>query len=1092
MIKFCLANHFDDRYRYQIEKLKCLDPLNDSAVVIVPEQYTLQAESELMALLNDRGLLHIEVLSFKRIVHHILQDTAYADKPPISELGKHMLLSEIIENHKAKLDLYAEAYKIEGFLDQLADMITDFRHQGIAADDFKKIKVSEQDSPLFDKKLTEIALIYDDYLKRLNDITFDEDALINHATQLLKEQPLFSGKIVVVSGFSSMTGTEQKLLVELARQSDETFIQLIVDRSAMVDDYARAFLRSLTNKLNESEYLIEENYVTEKPTIADFKSVFERTTASQKGITCLTANHITDELNGVFSDIVKNYQNKQYNWRDMAIVSNQLTNYYRPIKRLAEIYKIPIFVDARRPAITHYIVDFILSLLRAIIYNYRTRDVIKVIKTGFFELTEQQIWQIENSALAYDINGAEWFRAWPEENDLTEAVLAVVDCLKKLKDSFKKANSAKQKIDVLRQFLDDLTVLKRVADDVERLYDTGQYERSEELAQVYNIVDDVFYQVYAIGEQRSLSLERFYELLKMGFEKHEIGIIPQGQDYLMVGNIKRSRLSKLKTIYFVGMDEAAIPSVAARSTIFNDDEMTRLQSIGLERLVTQTYNYNEEVYKTYENILKSDAVNWYYSKATSEGEIIRPSLWFKQLSANQAVAVAAEDLAALNLDDAYAESILQKLAENGATPEATNKLATHFNSATSARKVRAFIDGRHYHNRAPKLDEALISRLYGNQFSASVSRLESYAACPYQHFISYGLRPKDEKEVDLDFIDIGDFYHKIIENVMNDWVALGLTEVDEKLLAEIYQRHYDAYLTKNYRFQYNAKNRYFALRLKGVLATSLRQVVEQLALGAFADISNEVKFANSADAAIPAINLYNQAGKTVNLRGVIDRLDVANIDDTNYLRIVDYKSSAKKLDVNEVLHGLQLQLMIYLNAACHFVKATKNKSVKPFGAFYFSVDEVTINDNQALLSDTTDSVLAAHQLNGVFVDNVELLIALDSSFADGEASKIIDAKHAKGGIKANRQNMTAAELEILKDYALLKAKQLAGQIYAGNIAIKPVLAGGKAPCTYCGYNDICRFDNTKTGEDYQRFSSKQDRAVTFAIMEEELSDELNA
>ncbi len=1092
MIKFCLANHFDDSYRYQIDKLKRLDPLNDSAVVIVPEQYTLQAESELMTLLNDKGLLHIEVLSFKRIVHHILQDTAYADKPPISELGKHMLLSEIIEHHQAKLDLYAESYKIEGFLDQLSNIITDFRHQGIAADDLKKIKISEQDSPLFDKKLTEIALIYDAYLARLNDITFDEDALINHATQLLKEKLLYSGKVVVVSGFSSMTGSEQKLLVELACQSNDTFIQLIVDRSAVVDDYVRTFLRSLTNQLNESEYLIEENYVNEKPTVIDFKSLFESTITSQKGIACLTANHITDELNGVFSDIVNNYQNKQYSWRDMAIVSNQLTNYYRPIKRLAETYKIPIFVDARRPAITHYIVDFILSLLRAILYNYRTRDVIKVIKTGFFELTEQQIWQIENSALAYNINGTDWFKVWPEDNDLAETVLTVVNRLKQLKDSLKKAISAKQKIDVLRQFLDDLTVLKRVADDVERLYETAQYERSEELAQVYNIVDDVFYQVYAIGEQRNLSLERFYERLKMGFEKHEIGIIPQGQDYLMVGNIKRSRLSKLKIIYFVGMDEAAIPSVASHSTIFNDDEMVRLQSIGLERLATQTYNYNEEVYKTYENILKSDAIKWYYSRLTSEGEIKRPSLWFNQLSSNQMVAVTAEDLAALSLDEAYAESILQTLAENNNIQQTASELTDYFNGAAAKRKVDAYIDGRHYYNYAPKLDEALISQLYGNQFSASVSRLESYAACPYQHFISYGLRPKDEKEVDLDFIDIGDFYHKIIENVMNDWVALGLPEVDEKILDEIYQKHYDAYLNKNYRFQYNAKNRYFALRLKGVLATSLRQVVEQLALGAFGDISNEVKFANSADAAIPAINLYNQAGKTVNLRGVIDRLDVANVVDTNYLRIVDYKSSAKKLDVNEVLHGLQLQLMIYLNAACHFVKATKNKSVKPFGAFYFSVDEVTINDNQALLSDTAESILAAHQLNGVFVDNIELLTALDSSFADGEASKIIDAKHAKGGIKANRQNMTAAELEILKDYALLKAKQLARQLYAGNIAIKPVLSGGKVPCTYCGYNDICRFDNSKTGEDYQRFNSKQDRAVTFAIMEEELSDELNA
>ncbi len=1097
MIKFCLANHFDANYRYQIDQLKQL-AADQSAIVIVPEQATLQAEyelldllqteNELLELLDCKGLLQIEVLSFKRIVQRILSDTSYADKRPLSDLGKQMLLADIIESGREQLDLYGEAHKIRGFLDQLSAVISDFRHQGIVADDLTKLLRQPDDAPLFDKKLTEIGYIYAQYLARLDATTFDDDGLIKRATELLAERPLFADKTVIVSGFSSMTGSEQQLLIALARQAAKTTVHIVVDDGQVVDCYARTFLDGLIAKMGDLQYVISENFRPPSAAVRAFRSVIDASTAPPGGIACFVANNSRAELEAVFSDIVRHYQTGDYRWRDMAIVTNQLVNYHRSIKRLAEIYKIPIFIDARRPAISHYIVDFILSLLRAILYNYRLRDVVKLLKTGFFELTERQIWQIENIALAYHINGKDWFDNLPADDDLRAAIAALMASLKTLQNSLQAAASGEQKIAALRSYLDDLAVLTRVADDVDQLYAAAEYERSEELAQVYNIIDDVFYQIYAATTQRNLSLEQFYDLLKLGFEKYEIGIIPQVQDYLIVGNIKRTRLAKLKAIYFIGMDETAIPSAVSRSTIFNDDEMMRLQAIGLERLATQAYNYNEEVYKSYENILKADVVKWYYGKATPEGDVVRPSIWFEQIGGVQATNLTPAYLAALNLDEAYLERLLFDLADANAAVDGA-ALAEHF-SATAAAKAAAFSAGRRYQNSAPQLNEALISQLYGSQFSASVSRLESYAACPYQHFVKYGLKPKVEKEVDLDFLDIGDFYHKIIENVVNSWLVLPPDQRTTGQFDDIYLRHYEAYLEQHYRFRYNDKNCYFALRLRGVLKTALQQVVRQLAIDSFTEISSEVSFANRPDALMPALNLYDRADAVVNLRGVVDRLDVAIVGAENYLRIVDYKSSAKKLDVQEVLHGLQLQLMIYLNAACQFMTRQSGSSVRPFGAFYFSVGEVTIDDDDGRVTDIADNLLAAHQLNGVFVADDAVIAQLDSSFADDGASKIIDAKRAAQGVKPNRQSVTAEQLDTLKDYALYKAKQLARQIYSGVIAIKPVLSSAKTPCDYCQYGDICRFDATKSHENYARLDGVA-RDEALSTMKEKMSDELN-
>ncbi len=1091
MIKLCLANHFSAEYRYQVDLLKSLDSLTESAIVIVPEQSTLQTESELIGLLNSKGLLNIEVLSFKRIVRTILRDTIYDGKPPISDLGKQMLLAEIIEDGKDELELYAAAYKIKGFLEQLSDLIGDFRHQGIVAGDLAKLGEQSADSVLFSKKIAEISYIYDAYLARLDAVAFDEDGLIEQAIAQLAKRPIFADKTVVVSGFSSMTGSEQNLLVALANQARRVNVHVVVDSAGLVDDYARTFVRSLTDKLATKAYQVERDFTAESAAVKSYKAIFGAAPAARQGISCMAAANSRAELDALFVDVVNNYQTGRYRWRDMAVVSNQLAQYYRQIERLAARYKVPIFIDGRRPAIGHYIVDFILTLLRTLLYFFRLREVIKVMKTGFFNIDERLVWQLENWALAHDVNGADWFGDWRDQAELETTVKPILSQLRDLKGDLEQALSAEQKVVILRQYLTDLGVFERVAADVEQRYAAGDYQRSEELAQVYNIIDDVFYQVYAIGRQRSLSLEQFYTLLKIGFENFEIGIIPQGQDYLVVGNIKRTRLAQLKTLYFIGMDEEAIPSAALRASLFNDAEMMHLRSIGLEGLPTQMYSYQEEVFKTYEKILKADAVKWYYAKSTLEGDLRRPSLWFKQLGDAQSVTVSNRQIAELGLVEVYAANLLNQLATDLNISVNYDAWQDQLDDGAAQRQVEAFRAGRSYRNCAPKLNENLIAQLYGRQLNASISRLESYAGCPYQHFISYGLRPKVDKQVDLDFLDIGDFYHKIIENVMNDWLASGLMVYDEAQLTAFYQKHYDAYLEQHYRFRYNAKNRYFARRLKSVLATSLKQAVRQLLAGNFSAIHNEVQFSNRSDAALPALKLYERDGRTVHLHGVIDRLDLATTAATDYLRIVDYKSSPKRLDVTEVLHGLQLQLMIYLNAACRLNDGAANKPLQPFGAFYFAVDEVVIDDDAGAVGDIDEQLLAAHQLDGVFIDSDEALNAVDRDFAELGSSQVIKARAGKTGVKVNHQVVTADELNVLKDYALLKATKLADQIYRGDIAIAPVLRGAKTPCQYCHYGDICRFDVSKGSEDYHRLMGDQDRADVLAQMKGALADEFN-
>ncbi len=1073
MLNILIDNHYLSDYRYFKSELKSAVSEDRAVFVIVPEQYTFEAERDLLELLNAEALLTVEVLSLKRLVHRLIHNALNAEKP-LSKLGKKMLISQIISDKKSELALYKEADSLVGLLDKLTDLIVEFRQQDIALEDINSLASELGDDSLLGRKLIELSLIYNAYITRLADNSYDEADEIKKAISILKHKTMFADTTIVIEAFSSMTKLEQELVFALAKQSDQLYLRLIGERKQKpIFTYSNQFVNLMINNAKNAgvNYKLEHN--REKPTkfVQSFSSIFEYTPSEEQVIVMRRFQTITEEIEYLFMELMQHHINDSTAWREMAILTGDLTTYYPLLKRLAKDYQIPVFTDARRPASVHFVIDFILTTLKTINKGMRGRDVIKVLKTGFFSVEENTLFHCENIVIERGIKGKAWQDDWDNDEEFRQAMVPALNSLLNLKSSLAKAKLLADKIMVLKEFLAENHILEQIAEQSKELFNQGEYERAEELAQIYNVIDDVFYQLYLLDDKKVISNAKFYQILKIGFDNSEIGIIPNANDYVLCGNIKRTRTGKIKYLYLLGMTESALPSSQISAELFSDSECSLLKQRGFEYLTTSNDAYDEEVYKTYEHITKV-STNIYMSYASEDllANPVKPSLWFTQLAdlGNlEETTLSLGRLAEFGLEKALSKQIMKAFLNNQSL--SSDDLARFKYLKNSLHSLDSFFDANIV-NSILKIDGQLAKQIYGQDLALSVSRLERFANCPFQHFVNYGLKPIIRQEAELNPIDAGNLFHKVLEYSFNH---LDILLNAENKLDSLIDKAVNEYITDKFRYRLNAQNAYYTKRLSQALNPALKALIKQYNSVEFKNYANEFAFRD-----------FPLANGDMTVKGVIDRIDIAESAKGSYLQIIDYKSSDKRLDSLSIYHGLKLQLMLYLNVARKEISKKLAKKIQSYGAFYFNLSEPVLNDIKT--ADLIKEIDKHYHLDGFLVNDADVQKQLDTALAENKSSLVTALKVKNDGdLYKNRQLISAEEIDLLSDYAIYKASNLARDIYNGNCAVKPIRNGSQSACQYCDYRTICQFDSQKTSFAYTDLEKLEQEEI-FKRIEKEL------
>lgn len=401
-------------------------------------------------------------------------------------------------------------------------------------------------------------------------------------------------------------------------------------------------------------------------------------------------------------------------------------------------------------------------------------------------------------------------------------------------------------------------------------------------------------------------------------------------------------------------------------------------------------------------------------------------------------------------------------------------------------QVDKLIDTAFYRYLDSALSRQVTRALYGSVLQNSVSRLEKYAACAYAHFLQYGLALKERDEYSFEDVDMGNVFHGILELFAEKLTQQNYTwfdfpkEAGERILdeaIEAYAVNYGETILYS-----NARNQYLLKRIRRILSRTVRTLQAQLRKGSFLPEHFEMSFTMLED--LDAVNIALTDREKMKLRGRIDRIDTCEEEDTVYVKIIDYKSGNRKFDLAALYYGLQLQLVVYMNAAVEIEQRKyPEKKVVPAAMLYYHIADPVIEDGQALTPEQLNlKLLQELKMTGMVSENEKVISLLDKEFED--KSDILPIERKKdGSFSARSSIISEKDMKTVSNYVNYKIKELGVGILQGNIAVNPCEQNGNSACTYCAYGSICGYDTEIPGYEMRQLEKlSKEEAVT--LMEE--------
>ena len=594
--------------------------------------------------------------------------------------------------------------------------------------------------------------------------------------------------------------------------------------------------------------------------------------------------------------------------------------------------------------------------------------------------------------------------------------------------------------------------------------------------------------VLVFGDE-NITFESYMQILKTGLGESKLGTIPMAQDEVTVGDVDRSRSHKIKAVFIIGLNDGMFPSINKAEGFLNDDDREKIKQNGVELAkgtIDRIYEDNFNIYKAFTTA--EEKIFLSYSSSDMEGKSLRPSVLVSRIKKIFEGLKETSDVIYRKSEISTKENTFKELLINLREFRDGNEIDTKWfdvynlynESEEWHEKLASAVKALNYTNTAEKIKKENVEKMYGSTLKTSVSKLEQYSGCPFSYYLKYGLKLNDKETFNVEAVDTGSFMHDVIDNFFGiiEERNINLKEITdeelEKIVAEIVSEKLK--LNRNYIFTTTEKYKVLSNRLQKVVTMSVKYIVQSLKQSEFEVFGHELEF--GGDGQYKPITVITEDGKKVEITGKIDRVDIMKNPDGTYVRIIDYKSSVKNIDLNQVFYGLQLQLLTYLNETC------KVEDFIPAGVLYFNLTNPTIGTDKNLTDEEVEEKIRQEfKMKGLILADVNIIKKMDTNIENEPKgiSKIIPATIKKDGEISDRGTsaVTKEQFVYLQKYMEKIIKQISEEILQGNIEVKPYYNAStkKTPCEYCKYKSICRFDENTKNNEYKYISKLNKDAV---------------
>ena len=1071
--------------------------------LIVPNQMALMAEKKLMEITNNVSLINTEVITFNRMAFRVRNEIGGAKKTNLSKSGKAMLLYDILCKQKDSLNFLGKSSEN---VDIIGNSITEFKKHRIDINKLREECNNTQDMYL-KLKLNDMITMYKEFESSIQNRFLDENDVLDILNNQIVESNQFKDAIIYIDEFVGFTTQEYQIIAKLLQIAKQVNITICTDNLMQNEELDKDIfyaskntgikliniakeygieieedvkLKNLYRFKNEELKHLEENF---------YKIPYKKYEEEPKNIKMFLANNQYSEIEHIATQIVKLVRNEEYRYKDISVITKNLSIYSSLIKVIFSNYNIPVFIDEKRELSENIIVKFLISVLEICNKNWSYESVFNYLKTGFVNIEREEIFKLENYCIRWGIKGNKWYKEdWnyvgkdeytKEEVDrLNELRRMIVKPIRNLQEKAKKDNTFLNLTKILYEFLQEMKLEETIKLKINKLEEKGFIELANEYETSFKVLIELFDEIVLVFGEEKTNFDKYISTLKIGLKNTGLGKIPATQDEVIVGDVSRSRSHKVKAVFIIGINDGEFPSVYKDEGFFNDKDREYLKEQGFELANGSLENLYEENFNIYKAFtVAEEKLFLSYASSDNEGRTLRPSILItkmKKIYSNlqETSDIISQEKEIITKNNTF-DNLIEKLNDYQEGKDVEDiwfdVLNYYENDALWKSRLLKSLEGIIYTNIPEQIKPEFVKKLYGETLHTTISRLERYRSCPFSFYLEYGLKLKEKKSLKLDPIDTGSFMHEVIdtffENVSNKKISIKEIEnADiEKIVKQIVEEKLN--LTSNYIFKSIPKFIILTNRLCRLVTLSIIYIVQGLKNTDFEVVGNEIEFKNGKE--YRPIEIVTKDGKKVEITGKIDRIDLAKDETGKYIRIIDYKSSAKDINLNEVLAGLQLQLITYLDAVC------QDKDLIPAGILYFGLVEPKIDKGKRTKDITEEEIeqkLREHfRMNGLVLAEMNIINMMDNKLKDGEKSDVIPVKIKKDGTMDKTSKVVSRkEFEILQKYVKNTLAQISKEILDGNIDIKPYynVKTKRKPCEYCKYNSICNFKKGFYGNDY--------------------------
>ena len=1071
--------------------------------MITPEQFSFTAEKKLMEAVGSDAVLNAEVVTLSRMAYRVLNEVGGNTKTNLSKCGKAMLIYSILNQNKQELKFLS---KSEENIDLSMTAITEFKKHGISVEQLQD-EISKTEDIYLKTKLNDLNLIYEQFENKINGNYIEETDLLTILANNIEETDILTDSIIYLDEFSGFTKQEYEVLkkfIQLAKQVNVTMtidnMDLNTNPNTDIFYSNKITLSKIIDLLNQNNFKQEEPVCLENEyrfktnelkhlSINMNHTRYKKYDKKVENIKLFLAKNQYSEIENVAKKITMMVKNKNIRYKDISIITKNINDYSSLVRVIFSKYKIPVFIDEKRDLNQNIITKYILSILEIINKNFSSESIFNYLKIGFSNIDKDEIFKLENYCTKWGIKQNKWKKDFTYEiedenkrqeierlNDLRKQI---INPLLELKEKIVTNKTAKNITKCLYEFLKNQNIEEKISLKIEELEKENLIDLANEYVSSYKIILEILDEIVLVFGDEQITIDQYYKILKVGLRNSGLGKIPGTQDQVILGDVDRSRSHKVKIVFIIGLNDGVFQNVSNNEGFLNDEDREILKQDGIELAkgtIERLYEDNFNIFKAFTTA--EEQIYLSYASTDREGKSLRPSILLHKIKKIYPYLEEESDLISKKYEIINEEIVYEELLENISKLQKEEDISDiwyhiynyYKNKKDWQEKLDNDLLGLKYTNLPSNINSENIDKLYGNTLSTSVSRLEQYRRCPFSYYLKYGLKIKEKEELKIHTFDTGSFMHETIDEFFKTIKEekIDLVDLEEEQILKIVSEIIDENLklSKNFIFSTTAKYKVLVRRLKKIVSKALKYIIQTLIYSEFNIEGIEIEFGKNGKYKPITINLEN--GKKIEIIGKIDRIDTANSDDGKYLRIIDYKSSAKNIDLNEVYAGLQIQLLTYTDAIC------KEEDIMPAGVFYFSLLEQMIKADKKISEEEIEEMIRKNfRMKGLILADVKIIKMNDNTLTSGSSKIVPAAITASGTVNEKWTNgVSKEEFKILQDYITLTVKQISKEILSGKIELKPCNKNGKTPCEYCEYRSICGFNPRQNNNKYNYIDKK--------------------